>query len=527
MKKQITTVLLAIAFLSTNLFAITPQEQIDGMDRELHKQSAAQAQAAQAQAAQAQAAQEDKEDEEEEKNEASGEIDSMVDEANQSNSSKSASAKEKSTASQAKSSKTKEKRLSKEEKRQAAIAQKEKELQWEKLRNELDHYVADSYWITWKWESVGDVQMALAITRLGFIPVRIATAVFGASSLSDGLEDWITKIILKERGTKLFALSPSHKMESLYVRIQYNAFNLLRISTEDYFDLIKEYPEVEYLFDDLYTFFKWRSHLHGYYAEYAATTNKDLAKVYETYSEATDNNESFYSYLLKNADKKILAEYLQAPNDYRYNEYFLYKIFQRAVRRNSFLAWERLSRIAKQQMLQAIEKKAALLTTQTAEQEEISLQDYAFQAYNALEDGRKWNGYQRYAAWHNNALPLAMNPRLGAGIALRKEIEKKMKGKSKENIRKAFEEKRMDYLQSRETNPVDIQWKKLLATPVEGQNGSEQKEGQTTNPLSKYKRIPDEDGYIATPKSRPDPIADDFTLLDEIAEKLTKKALEL
>ncbi len=503
MKKLLTTVLLLTCFLSTNLFAMSLDEQESRIDEALKKQSASYEDDSLSE-----------QEKEEEANEDEQDLIALPDTVNQNQSSSQISS------------------LTTEDSSNILTSDAYKESQrrelWEKQRIELDNYIAESYWVTWKLESIGDVQLAVSLNRLGFLPVHIAAQAFGVKDISDRLEDFVTKQLMQNKGKMLDPISTKHRLETLYVKIQYNAFNLLKITTDDYFNLIREYPEVKYLFDDLYVFFKWRAHLHDYYDNYVASTDPAIGNAYKEYLKAPKVR--FHTYLRKNFPQKVFADYLQAPNDYRYNEYLMYKVFRRAVRRNSFLGWSELALIAKRDMLQAMETDSSCLSNRTAADEKASIQEYAFHAHNALEAGRFWNGKQRYAVF-KLALPHHMRPTLGAGVeGIKKQIRQKMKGLSKEEIKAAFMQHRQDYLKSRQSQNSEVQWKLALAKDVKKQDTAtsgvltEQENYDNINKLFNSHQCIPAQGEEVTIQNKTDPIAADFTFLDEIAARLEKLA---
>lgn len=336
---------------------------------------------------------------------------------------------------------------------------------WEIKRYELEQWVRESYWITWKLMSRGDSAMAVELTTVGFkIPKLIALA-FGLGGILDAVEDRMEEWFHQGSWGELDSIRREARLNVLYVRIQRNAFNLIYADKDAYFELIKEYPEVEYLFNDLYTFFKWRSHLHEFYKD-------------------------------------------QEKNPYQYNDYLLYKVFKKATQRNSFEGWWELANVAKKEMRAAMaENKNCLTSSKSAKKEATDINRYVYDASNALEAGRKWNGIQRYAV-RKHALPRSLYPRLGAGtIQMRKEIRAKLEGKTIEGLQKEFTDYRLVYLKGR--IKAEEEWNKFYAENDLGSRhcvSSSEEEEAIAEELEKLT----------------DPIAEDFSLADNIADWLNQ-----
>jgi len=429
MKKQILSVLLAVSVLSTNLFAVSVEQQKKSMKRKLYS------------------AVEQVESDTEYDLEADDEINDSED-ADVGD----VAASQEVTATNEGSCQSKPQSDIVQD-MQMHVQNMYAADDWEAKRAELDKYVRESYWITGKLISEGDKQLAIAL-RL-------------SKRWTNRLAEWFLD---------LDTIHKTHNLNVLYVKIQRNAFNLLYITRDDYFKLIQEYPEVGYLFEDLYTFFKWRAHLRKSYIGHE-------------------------------------------HNEYQYNEYLFFKTFMKPIQRNSFETWWELAeKIAKQEMKEVLNNtqnmetaandKNICLSSKNARQERAAMNQYIPNANNALQSARRWNAIQRfYALLHGGALPCNLHPQYGIGTPqMRKEIKNQLKNKSKnqkkEEIEQIFMDFRSKYIESR--MPKDLEWKKFY----EDKN------------LGDYRCVFPGGEELEIQKGVINPIIDDTSFLDEVAEFL-------
>lgn len=467
MKKQILSVLLAVSVLSTNLFAVPVEQQMKGVERDLYDGVAQ---------VESDTCVLEEEDESIDSDDADvGDVESYQEALNVAAASASAqettSTNEENNQSKPQSGLVQDMQMHGQNNR---IFDDTNADAWEAKRQELEKYIWGSYWITWKLLSEGDAEFAVALTSVGFKLPKLVALVFGLGGVVDKIEDAMKDAYHDTTEGSTDPISKEHRLNVLYVKIQRNAFNLLFITRDDYFKLIQEYPEVGYLFEDLYTFFKWRAHLREFYVGYKY-------------------------------------------NEYKYNEYMLYKIFKKALNRNSFEAWWELANIAKQEMKTAlnntqnmetaVNEKNICLSSKNARQEKENMKQYIFNANNALEAGREWNGIQRYAVL-KHALPCNLYPKRGAGtVQMKAYIKDSMRHLTKEEMKQTFMDFRSAYIKGRKTE--EPKWQQFY------------KENQ----LDSYKCVLPE-GEVLEQNKIINPIPADFSFIDEVGNKLLEMAAE-
>ncbi|MBR4592837.1 MAG: hypothetical protein IKO35_06485 [Elusimicrobiaceae bacterium] len=283
---------------------------------------------------------------------------------------------------------------------------------WELKRSELYSYVQSSNWRTGKNISDADRSFRKTLRTIAFGLVKEAAQLCGWDRILDRLEqEAINKYENNETIQNTVAAvtanisdavnSEDHTIESLYKDVQHNAFTLLSLNHVDYQKLKKAYPEVEYLFEDLYTFFKWR-------------------------------------YELREAD-----------SSYKLNENNINVEFRLASSTNSFFAFWELANVAKSEMKNAVSNNSSTLTTLTVSDERDNMQLLASRAKQALYFGRVWNGMERYAV-KRNILPKTLDPEHGARKAsIKKAIKISFDPLSDEEILNILTDIRSHYASAR------------------------------------------------------------------------------
>lgn len=254
---------------------------------------------------------------------------------------------------------------------------------WEQKRSELFKYVQDSNWRTGKNISEADRAFWNTIQEILYGLIKDTARVAGCDRIFDLLEEEeINKYENKESIQVAIATvetnisdalhNDDHAINKLYIDIQRNAFNVLGLNRVDFNKISAQYPEVKYLFEDMYTFFKWRNDLRNNSAAYALNEN--------------------------NIDVE----------------------FHLAATTNSFFAFWELANIAKSEMRNATENNENDLSTLSVTAERDSMKLFDSYARQALYFGRIWNGMQRYAV-KRGLLPETLDPKRGA----RKNVIKK------------------------------------------------------------------------------------------------------
>ncbi|MCR5504184.1 MAG: hypothetical protein K6E94_01200 [Elusimicrobiaceae bacterium] len=176
------------------------------------------------------------------------------------------------------------------------------------------------------------------------------------------------------------------------------------MSFTDFKKVTEQYPEVKFLFEDMYTFFKWRYELR-------------------------DKN-----------------------NSYKLNENNINVKFRLSASTNSFFAFWELANIAKSTMRHAADNKDNDLTNLTVSAERDNMEIFENYARQALYFGRIWNGMQRYAV-KKGAIPENLNPKRGARKkAIKRAIKSSFKDLNNEQIANVLDEVRNYYVSARKVS---------------------------------------------------------------------------
>ena len=286
---------------------------------------------------------------------------------------------------------------------------------WEKRRSELYEYVKSSNWFTGKNISEADREFRETLNTMFFGLIKEAARACGYDRILDSLEQ---ETMNKQENNEAIQIAlatvendisnafdeENHTINVLYNKIQHNAFVLLSISDIDYQKLIKKFPEVKFLFEDMYTFFKWR-------------------------------------YELRNSSSA-----------YKLNEDNINISFRAAAATNSFFAFWELSNIAKFEMRIAANTSKNNLNTLTAEEERDNIKFFDAYAKQALYFGRVWNNMQHYAV-KKEILPKSLDPkRRGKKSSIKKEVNNSFKDLSNEQISAALDNVRIYYVNAREVS---------------------------------------------------------------------------
>lgn len=257
---------------------------------------------------------------------------------------------------------------------------------WEQKRSELYRYVQSSDWRTGKNISDADRAFRKTIGTIAFGLVKEIAQLCGYDRILDRIEQMAINRYENNQTIQSAAAavaanisdaatSDEHTTNALYRAVQHNAFTLLSMSSVDYQKLVAAYPEVEFLFDDMYTFFRWR-------------------------------------YELRNVEPS-----------YKLNENNIDVEFRLASRTNSFFAFWELANIAKAEVRNAVADDEEQLSTLSVSDERDSMKVFHAYAKQALYFGRIWNGMQRFAV-KREALPKEINPVRGAVKAfIKKDIQ--------------------------------------------------------------------------------------------------------
>ena len=228
---------------------------------------------------------------------------------------------------------------------------------WEKRRAQLYQYVQSSDWHTGKNISDADRSLVETLKTIAFGLIKEVLSLCGWDMFLDRIEQqainayenneqiqYATQMIEADISDAL--TSEKHTLDELYIKVQHNAFNLLTMNSVDFKKLIKTYPEIEYLFDDLYIFFKWRYDLRTFDPAYKLNENNINVK------------------------------------------------FRKATRTNSFFAWWELSNMARTEIRNSVEAGKDKPTTFDIADERDSMDFFKTFATRGLYFGRIWNGMQ-------------------------------------------------------------------------------------------------------------------------------------
>ena len=295
--------------------------------------------------------------------------------------------------------------------------------EWEKKRSELYDYIKSSNWRTGKDISDADREFRETLNTIFFGLIEEAARAYGYDRLLDRLEEETMNkqdnnesiqvaIATVENNIGNIFSEEEYTTKSLYIDIQHNAFVLLGISDIDYKKLIKEFPEVKFLFDDMYTFFKWR-------------------------------------YELRNSNAA-----------YKLNENNINVSFRTAAATNSFFAFWELANIAKSEMKIAADTQKENLNTLTVSEERDNIKFFDTYAKQALYFGRIWNQMQYYAV-KKGILPESLDPkRKGNKFSIKKEVKNSFQDLDNDQILTVLNNVRTYYVNAREIS--ETYWNKWV-----------------------------------------------------------------
>ena len=294
---------------------------------------------------------------------------------------------------------------------------------WEHKRRLLYRYVQDSNWLTKKDISRADHAFMELLKTLAGGLFEYAFEALGWDLIGDRMRQkaineyesneqvqYIAKSVANDISDLMDA--DEHTVDALYIKIQHNAFELLTLNYVDFCKVVAAYPEVGFLFDDLYMFFKWRFDLRTFSSSYAENENNiDLA-------------------------------------------------IRKSAASNSFLAWWELANTAKEAIRWSIMSDQQQVSTQNATTERDNIDFFKSYAKRSLYFGRLWNGIQRYAVKQRQALPNQLNPKRGAFKGkIKRSINKDMQAFSNEQVVDVLTDIRARYVSARiETEAAWEQW---------------------------------------------------------------------
>lgn len=249
--------------------------------------------------------------------------------------------------------------------------------EWDRKRILLYRYVQTSNWLTWRNISDADRAFTDWIQTVGLGLAKQVMAFMGTDLIFDRVSQKLTneyessaqvKYLKQAVEADIDDIEGNNSVDEMYIKIQSNAFYLLSLNHVDYLKLVKAYPEVAYLFEDLYTFFKWRYQLRTY-----------------------------------------------DPN-YKLNENNINVAARKATHTNSFFAWWELANIAKASIRASIATQTVSPTPQTVSDERDNMEFFQSVSKRALYFGRLWNGIQRYLVRTRHFIPKRLDPKRGVGM---------------------------------------------------------------------------------------------------------------
>lgn len=327
---------------------------------------------------------------------------------------------------------------------------------FDQRQEELAFYILNSDWYTGKGLSQGDKALIIGL-------VKLAQAFLGWLNL--GMLDSAEASLMDKTNNQGDAVDPisnilesaageNHDVDKLYIKIQNNAFHVVLLNQVDFEKVVRKYPEVGFLFDDLYTFFRWR-----------------------------------YEMRIRN-------------EKYRLNENNIYHIMHSSTRINSFFGWWELANVAKWFMANTIKENNVSkglypFTMKTYEEEKNNLKvDYKASARDARYFGRVWNTMQHYAAkkrhmdkltdaQRQQGIGIVLSPKRWFKFSVRRAVYKSLKGLSDKevydelvSVRKQYvvmrarsEKKWQEFMQTqvtpRITEKAEPAWKEKLSAPTE------------------------------------------------------------
>lgn len=296
-------------------------------------------------------------------------------------------------------------------------------------QQELAAYIRNSDWRTKKGLSKSDRAFVISLIELGKFAL-MWTDIVGLDGVLDSLESAVNdkddnqyaaaKAAFTETFNMLEAMDGEDlSVDKLYAKIQHNAFYLVIIDGESFKKVSAKYPEVAYLFDDLYTFFRWRYEMRA-----------------------------------------------RVPG-YELNEDNINVIFRTATYINSFLGWWELANVAKTEMALAVahqDDASSLIpfTTRSREEERNNTRAiFQPRARSARYYGRVWNNMQDYAAQKRHMANISGQEEIERGIdsvvkpvrgrkpSVRRSVFKALEPLSDKEVYQALTDMRKHYVEVR------------------------------------------------------------------------------
>ena len=313
-------------------------------------------------------------------------------------------------------------------------------------QQELAFYIRNSDWHTWKSLSKSDRQFQQDLINVAKFVLSLFN-VFGLDAAMDAWEAYemdhmdesqsAEKTILSVGNDILEASVESevHAVDALYAKIQHNAFYVLLLDEVDFKKVVKKYPEVHFLLDDLYTYFRWRYELRIREPKYNLTEDDINVK------------------------------------------------FRTATYINSFLGWWELANVAKSEIAAAVsdttdETAMRPFTLKSYEEEKRAIsQLYKAPARRARYFGRMWNNIQDYAAQKRKMQDISdeeaaalgvesvAKPVRGRKLGVRREVIKALEPLSDKEVYETLLGVRTSYIAMRMR--AEQAWKQFMQDKVE------------------------------------------------------------
>ena len=312
-------------------------------------------------------------------------------------------------------------------------------------QQELAAYIKNSDWRTWKKLSKRDnafvtslVNMAkfvLAWTELAGFDGLLDAIESAANDRQDGQYESVKAAFDVTYDIFESLNGERHLVDELYTEVQHNAFYLVLMEQEDFNRLSAKYPEVAFLFGDMYTYFRWR-------------------------------------YEMRVRDP-----------DYAMNEDNINTVFRTATYINSFLGWWELSNVVKSEMALAVsnpDDSTSLIpfTSRSREEERNNIKGiFGARARSARYFGRVWNNMQDYAAKERNMRDLSPEEQEARGVVsvprpvrgrnptVRRTVYKALEPLSDQEINQALAEVRSHYIAVRTRS--EQQWQNFVKEQVD------------------------------------------------------------
>ena len=301
--------------------------------------------------------------------------------------------------------------------------------EFERKQQELAAYIKNCDWRTKKNLSKRDRAFVSSLINLGKLALMWADLA-GLDGIMDSLESWAHDKDDNRYASAKEAFSVAndifeavngedHAIDNLYVKIQHNAFFVVLINAQDFKKVATKYPEVAYLFDDLYTYFRWR-------------------------------------YEMRVRD-----------SDYALNEDNINVVFRTATYINSFLGWWELANVVKSEMALAATHpgdNTSLIpfTSRNREEERNNIKGiFGARARSARYFGRVWNNMQDYAAKERNMMGIpdeeqtergidsVPSPVRGRKMSVRRNVFNALEPLSDQEVYQAFADMRTHYVDVR------------------------------------------------------------------------------